>query len=511
MTAGIRRGLSVALCATAILLAADLIRHGAVNLWRETVGHIECSPAPDYADLVAGLRGGCLGALVMNAQDLSPMERERVIYMSWEVAPGTVTPVAYGDASEWGGILVGPVGATAESEERYERSGYLTLASNESAVLRSQTVIPTEPREEHATPDRSCRGLFGVLVAMWFLFFGWYRLRPGGRPTYASLGLGLLVFGVLASISLRYGLTSPNGLATYAGKAKLFLLAHGIPSGFFTDPAYAVYQPAYPPGMVIPAIISFLIGGCGNFWLQLFVPFVLALLFVELAGRPTVFSVSLAAAYVLCLVAQGMAIGYYAEPLCALVLVMGWRAVRQGRTSLGWTLVGCAGLVRPEGLLLAMAALCLHSIGERRLELGWIFAAVAPGMIWQLLMTVLGAGLQGYDFTAGPSFEHLTCFAEHFVSCLAHGVNGSGVALCACLLMLGRGRIRTGLLLLASWIAVVVAGGILVACSESVHFEWILEMSLGRYMWLVSAVLVCEACLAQRRVRVWHSSRTRLT
>ena len=498
------------LFALALFWAASCLWQSAKGFLHENNSHEECSRAPEYADLVAGMVGRNLGYVATESRDLDPTDRERVVYMSWEISPGTVTPISPDMVPSWQGPLVGPAGATEEAEDRYEACGFYVMACNESAVLRSRVNFQPDPREDHAPMDMSFRSLLGVLVAMFMLLCAWLRLRGDGKTSVVTAAFALAVFVALASASLRYGLTSPNGLATYAGKAKLFLLAHGVPSGFFTDRAYAVYQPAYPPGMVIPAIISFLIGGCGNFWLQLFVPFVLALLFVELAGRPTVFSVSLAAAYVLCLVAQGMAIGYYAEPLCALVLVMGWRAVRQGRTSLGWTLVGCAGLVRPEGLLLAMAALCLHSIGERRLELGWIFAAVAPGMIWQLLMTALGAGLQGYDFTAGPSFEHLTCFAEHFVSCLANGVNGSGVALCACLLILGCGRIRTGLLLLASWIAVVAVGGILVACSESVHFEWILEMLLGRYMWLVSAVLVCEAWHAQGRVRGWYSPRTRM-
>ena len=268
------------LFALALFWAASCLWQSAKGFLHENNSHEECSRAPEYADLVAGMVGRNLGYVATESRDLDPTDRERVVYMSWEISPGTVTPISPDMVPSWQGPLVGPAGATEEAEDRYEACGFYVMACNESAVLRSRVNFQPDPREDHAPMDMSFRSLLGVLVAMFMLLCAWLRLRGDGKTSVVTAAFALAVFVALASASLRYGLTSPNGLATYAGKAKLFLLAHGVPSGFFTDRAYAVYQPAYPPGMVIPAIISFLIGGCGNFWLQLFVPFVLALLFV---------------------------------------------------------------------------------------------------------------------------------------------------------------------------------------------------------------------------------------
>ena len=476
----------------AVLLAVICLWRAAENIWRETVDHVECEGPLDYADLVAGMKGRDLGYVATDVRDLNPTDRERLIHMDWEVSPGKVTPVSSEEVLSWSCPIVGPWGSSLGSEDRYEANGFYTMAYNDSAVLRSRVVLNAEPREDHAPKDRSLSGLLGVLVTMGLFGFAWCRLRADGRPAKTGIILGLVVFVLLSSVSLRYGLTAPNGLAVYAGKAKLFLLAHGIPAGFFTDAGYADYQPAYPPGMVLPALISFLVGGCGNFWLQLFVPFTLSLLFIELASGSNPFSVVLALAYVLCPVAQRLAIGYYAEPLCALLLVLGYGNVCRGQRGMGWMIVGCSALIRPEGLLLACVLWLLVSMKDGRWNWRDVAAAVMPGVVWQLLMVATGSGLQGYDFLSIPDGGGVLRAAAEVVHRLVVGFDGSAIAVCAVIMLLGRRMSGRGAAATAFWASVVVLGVVLVGFSTSSHIEWIIEMSFGRYLWLSSAILVKE-------------------
>lgn len=452
----------------------------------------DADSALDYADIVAGMKGRRLGYVASDALDIDPTDRKRVIYMSWEVSPGTVTPISPGGAASWRGPIVGPAGATPDAEDGYERNGFFVVARNESAVLRSRVVVDAHPREEHAQRDFSCLGFVGALASVGLLGMVWYCLHPGKSPSPVSVVLGVAVFVMLSSAALRYGLTSPNGLATYGGKAKLFLLSHGVPHGFFSDPAYAVYQPSYPPGMVLPPLVAFAVGGCGTAWIQLFVPFVLALLFVELVPKPTLASIALAAAYVLCPVAQQLAIGFYAEPLCALLMALGCGNLRSGRSSLGWAVVGLAGIVRPEGLLLAMILWMVMSLTERRWRWLDFVMVFSPGAMWQFMVAIAGARLQGFNFSGRPSLGVIVKAAQVVVGHHALDFEVGGVVWMALMFVLSRSCRRGGAGLLA-FAGAVASGIVLVAFTASRHVDWIVETVFDRYLWLSCAVLMCFA------------------
>lgn len=65
----------------------------------------------------------------------------------------------------------------------------------------------------------------------------------------------------------------------------------------------------------------------------------------------------IALSFVLSPLAMRMAAGYYAEPMAALLVAMGLNAVKRGRSTRGWALVGVAALFRLECLVLAAALL----------------------------------------------------------------------------------------------------------------------------------------------------------
>ena len=182
------------LFALALFWAASCLWQSAKGFLHENNSHEECSRAPEYADLVAGMVGRNLGYVATESRDLDPTDRERVVYMSWEISPGTVTPISPDMVPSWQGPLVGPAGATEEAEDRYEACGFYVMACNESAVLRSRVNFQPDPREDHAPMDMSFRSLLGVLVAMFMLLCAWLRLRGDGKTSVVTAAFALAVF-----------------------------------------------------------------------------------------------------------------------------------------------------------------------------------------------------------------------------------------------------------------------------------------------------------------------------
>lgn len=361
----------IALYFILITATAGLLGAGISRIWREKTCHVADEHVPAYADIVAGLVGEEIGYLVENPLDIRPIDRTRIIHMNWEVAPGAITPITIEEIGEWRGAIVCPANAMSQIESCYEQNGFAIMAHNEFAALRARSELFVEPRESHSEAKGTIEGILGVTVALAALFIFWHlaRVRLPHHPILFFAAL--TVFVALSSVALRFGLTAPNGLATYAGKARLFILAHGIPDGFWSSCAYSVYQPSYPLAMVVFAFVAFGVSGSFDvFWLQLFVPFVLSLIFVELSGRRLV-AFMLAASYVLCPLAIKLAIGFYAEPLCALVLILGWKNLRVGKPAVGWMLIGMAGLVRHEGLLVAVTLSSVYMISKRSFK--WNF------------------------------------------------------------------------------------------------------------------------------------------
>lgn len=339
------------------------------------------------------------------------------------------------------------------------------------------------------------------------MLWRWARVRLPLHPLWVFAAL--IVFAALGSVALRFGLTAPNGLGTYAGKARLFILAHGIPDGFWSSCAYSVYQPSYPFAMVVFAFVFFVVGDSFDvFWLQLFVPFVLSLIFIELAGR-RLMAFALAVSYVLCPLAIKLAIGFYAEPLCALVLILGWKNLRVGKPIVGWALIGMAGLVRHEGLLIAVILCSVYMILKRSFKWKFFLLASGPGALWQLLMLVLGAHLQGYDFSQAPSLSGIVMGGVEAVRNLVIGRNGSMIGTLAILMLLTRRNNATDWTIIVSFSLMISASVVLLSFSETCEFSWLVETVVGRFLWLAAAIPVCEAsCVFQSRENVFATPRS---
>lgn len=401
---------------------------------------------------VAGWRAAARGipldadvALLDNSSQMDSVCRYRLISVNWEICPRVARVIS--EPNESGDYVVSSAYLTQEETKAFSKANYHMVQSNAFAMVWSPGAAPHAVCEKINVDDAEC------------------------------------CFG---------GLRPPNGLGVYAGKAKLFLLGHGIPEGFWTKPEYAVYQPSYPPGMTILAMAIFMMVGISDVGLiSCIVPIALGAVFMLLIARARNWvEYLLAILYVACPLALRMGAGFYAEPLAALCLLLGHWFVLRGRSYLGWMVIGCAALFRHEALLLAGVMWCVAGIRQNdRWAVIWrrALAAFSPGVIWQVIIWTLGARVYDYDFTAWPSLARV----------------GFAMGALARQLTIGTGALGGGVVLMVlyvdarRWIECMTAPALFIAIcmvllgfNTSPHYAWIIGTSLPRIVWLATAPMI---------------------
>ena len=468
----------------------------------------------DSSAIVAGAAssGAKVAFLCRDGESIGSCQRASLIGLDWALLPRVATPLPSESVSDWDGDVVVEVRSDVDDGEM-SGWGFGCVATNGLSALYRRTEASAAPVTPAAVSREPSRLTFGssasvvlvvVLLAGLWLWFGGLT-PPGGVRLLAALG----ICAVLLAVALPGGLNAPNGLGVYGGKAKLICLLHGLPDGFWTAPEYAVFQPSYPPLMTLAALLSFLVGGVSDRALQLFVPAVAAILFLELTrfapacGRRRWLVLSVVSLFLLSPETVRLARGFYAEPLAMLFIACGWNALLDGRPRRGWLALGLSALVRPEGLVIAGISwfVWIFGVSVRR---GWrataLSAALAlsPGIAWQLAMRFLGARLYDYDLLHLPEFE---CFVDARVQLVRamvgdFALNG-GVFLFSALLVAlsfagvpgrpaGEGsgapsarRTVTAAVLVTA--LSLLAGAVLISFSTCPDREWLYEMTLPRY------------------------------
>ena len=380
---------------------------------------------------------------------LDSVARYRLIAVNWEVCPRTAALTAR--AERGGSCVVAPALLRRDEAAAFAAADYRQVASNE-------------------------------LAAVWM-------------PADAACGAVRHVPAEAAVCGFS-GLRPPNGLGVYGGKAQLLLRAGGVPAGFWTDPAYAVYQPSYPPGMTLLALLVFLLSGVSDHGLVgCVVPAALAGLFLLLGGRGAGGVRRLAAAlYVACPLALHMGAGFYAEPCAALCLVGGLALLARGRTHLGWWTVGGAALFRHEALLLAGVLWCAERLraGRGAVPAATVVGALLPGVAWQLFAAACGAAVYDFDFAQLPDPARAAEAAGAMARQLTAGCGaiGGGPLLAAALgAWTGCACVRARGLAVLAFLA---AGALILGFCVSPHFGWILRNTVPRTVWLATSVLLAR-------------------
>ena len=372
-------------------------------LWRSFVAAAAYFDADDAYSYFASWRSaarhapeGGLALLYDGGNRIAPVDRSRLIAVSWERAPDRLSLVdGSGDLGKVDCVL---------SSNWYPASAGKRLASEGFEVASTNEYVKTWVRKgagrsaAHPTvPAVSMiRELLALLAELSLMVagvgFAAGRRRLAGWSSVAAV----LVTAALGCVALSHALLAPNGLGVYGGKAKLLYECGGIPEAFLHSDGGRALQPSYPPGLALLAYLHFaLSGGCGDRLVQLLPVFAVGLLCLALL-RDICGLRSAIPAVLFCLspLAVRLTSGFYAEPFVALLLVAGWMMMRDGRTGAGAFVMGLAGLFRPEaGIAAVLFAACGCAFrGTFGTRLAVVVSAVAPTLLWIAVCHLLGYG-----------------------------------------------------------------------------------------------------------------------
>lgn len=331
---------------------------------------------------------------------LQPAERSVHLALSWELCP---TPVRFGSVDD-----VDDADVIVISRFRRVRfHGYRSIAENDYAALwlRDGIPAPKTSRTLNVGPLREMAGV--IFLGFSALGIGGLFLCRGGLwfqgGWWCLLGFVAIVFVVTGGLALTHTFVAPTGLGIYGGKAKLLFFHGGVPPDFFTAASYSTFQPAYPPGLALLTLVSYLVSGCCGEWLtQLISVIAMALLATFLFSRTDLTTARLLIlAAMLTPVSLRLSSYYYAEPIVALFILVGWERIRDRNGKTGdWVLMGIAGLFKNEGCVLF--AICWTAIrltdGRRRASWFGLVAGLALPFAWHVGCRLVGGTL--YDFAA---------------------------------------------------------------------------------------------------------------
>ena len=225
------------------------------------------------------------------------------------------------------------------------------------------------------------------------------RNQELGTRYFVPLLVGFVVLTASAFVVLAHRFVAPYGLAITGGRAKLWFLSGGIPSGFFSNASWRLLEPAYPPGC---AALTFGCYGAARFcgdWLTQLAPCVFAAVAAAFLASRTKGVARLWLVLLFLTPVALMTTGqFYPEPLMALGVLVGWERVRDGR-SYGWLLLGAAGWFKNEGLFFLIAAWLAWRIieGSRRASMRDLVCAMALPLAWHAGCRIAGATLNDYS------------------------------------------------------------------------------------------------------------------
>lgn len=510
-------------------------------LW-QTIGNVAsriCLQAPDfdisdYREIGRSIPASSDVALLgFDMPSLDSCERTSVIRLNWEISPRVVKSVDFDSVDSWNGAIVSkPLSQDAVEEMR--DLGYMLTVMNNSAqlFLRDSSILEHDGKRDD-NRQRVPAYLSVVLVAALTILI-WLWGRGWRMPRLDQLWISIAVLLVLLVTGGFGALDAPNGLGVYGGKAKLMYLFGGVPSGFWSEAEYAVFQPSYPPLMTLVALLSFVLGGVDDYALQIYVPVVLSLLYLELthhAPKDTWrrwLGLVLAAVIVVSPEMVWLAHGFYAEPLAMLLIVCGWNSIFEGRNVRGWLCLGLSALARPEGLLVAVIswgfslATGVVNCREGRDVVRSACLAALPGAVWLLATSALGAHLQDYDFFRIPEYYRFCDARLAVVKALISDFSDNGgvfvvslglaLAVAASYSRMSEREKRATCLnlkpnLAASMTAVTAlfAGVCLISFSTCQDIGWLYEMTLPRYALLSMMPFLAASVHAWGSVRPSNS------
>lgn len=459
----------------------------------------------DWRSAARSAPEGNLALLCESAEDVSPIERSRLIAISWERAPGAIDMVDAASSLDSVDCVLSSKWHPASAGKKLADGGFSAVSTNEfvktwarnGGVLRETgdcnrgKCVPSGARPcRFAIAPREVAALAVELVLAVLVLGLALGLRDAGRWPIAA---AVVVAIALGSVALSHPLLPPNGLGTYGGKAKLLYECGEFPRAFMQSAAGKVLQPSYPPGLALLAYLHFALSGCcGDRLVQVLVVIAMAGVILALLRKSSCpWDALPVALFCLSPVAIRMAAGFYAEPFAALMLLMGWNMAGSGRRLTGALVMGLAGMFRPEaGVVAAVFAAGACMIGCRHRErLAALAASVAPTFAWCAICRALGwETLPDWDVGTAPKFAQVVyaaCSEAKSLGLLVLPVAAVAFLVrpvCRMRLCTNAARAFAPMALLL--LAIPAACGFYV----SPHGEWMVDNTIPRLVWYVSAV-----------------------
>ncbi len=318
--------------------------------------------------------------------------------------------------------------------------------------------------------------------------------------TRCSFVVTVLLIIIYLTFALSHTFIAPNGLGTVGGKAKLIFLSSGLPENFFTDSIFAIFQPAYPPGACALILWCYsLFNYCGEWIIQLVPCFLMALLACYLVSRcGGAFSALVIFAVFMTPISLRLATLFYPEGFVGICCLVGWERIRAKNDDyLGWIIIGVAGWFKNEGLIyfcsLALAVLMMTPRKEIRKLLTRIALALVLPLVWHLGCRWCGASLDGYLPLGVMRYSQLIeafKIAIEYMFC-SPWLYAFIYPLSFIALILPHWRSRNLITIMMSVIFSVIAFAFVFSLSDAINFEWHL-MSLERLLWVPSLMLLRE-------------------
>ena len=190
-------------------------------------------------------------------------------------------------------------------------------------------------------------------------------------------------------------------------------------------------------------------------------------------------------------IAIRMTSGFYAEPFVALLLVLGWRMMRNGRLFVGALVMGMAGLFRPEaGAAAVLFAACGCAFrGNSRAKLIRVVSAVVPTLTWIATCRLLGyGGLTDWNVTMMPKPGQVVYAALAVLDALWK----QAIPVFALLFLVrpdGR-RVCSREVLLAIVPVALLGCAIPLACGfyDAPYAQWMMDNTIPRLIWYLLPV-----------------------
>lgn len=446
---------------------------------------------------------GGLALLCDDISNIKPVERSRLIAMSWERAP---YPIAVVDAQCDIGkidVILSSKWISNSKEKWLKDNQFISLTASEyvntwiksSAISRSIDVSPAQ-----FSHIREVCILIIEFLLMLVIFAKVLKINNVNKWQMSILGIVAVLLGIVA---ISHPLLPPNGLGIYGGKAKLLYECGGIPKTFLESVGGEVLQTLYPPGLTLLTYMHFLLsGGCGDRFVQLLVVFAMVFICLVMVQRVKIFS-SAMIVILFCLspITVRMSSGFYAEPFVALMLLVGWVKISDGRFFIGCFLMGLAGFFRLEaGVVAALLAMVTRADNPnvRNMILGGLLS-LSPLLFWLLIARLCGyRNVSDWDFCSLPKIGNIVYAAWceirtlglyalpiiviHFFSCSRKAL------MC-----------RENIVAIIPMLILLVLIPLVCAFYTSPYASWMMDNTIPRLLWYISIIPLYELLCCSNR------------